>query len=278
MRTVKLLTLLAFGIGTVKAQQAPAAKAQNPAAAIAAPLPTVEFFEHYVLKTNPAPAPDGYGLSPQKPILVGAYEADLTNQQLINSTLGRFYKTFMWPDSSQVIFLSRKTVMINSTNIEVFRVTKAGTKDTVTLYTDLYNSGPVYAPKGFIFYTRELLGQAFAQLLAQVKTYNAAPDKFGDEETKKLGFTILGYLQSSVGINYLMDDYLAPVLNDSSLDLDLRAYLIRCYMFHKFEYEVSGSPDARKLAFNTTVDDYKDVITKHNFAMQGNLAATMVKK
>jgi hypothetical protein len=49
-------------------------------------------------------------------------------------------------------------------------------------------------------------------------------------------------------------------------------------MFHKFEYAVTGNEDAKKQAFNATVDDYKDVITKHTFAMQGNLAATMVKK
>lgn len=278
MKTTRLLILLILGACAVKAQNTPVATAQ---AAVATPtaLPTTEFYEHFVLKPNPTPAPTGYGLTPEQPILVGAYEADLTNQQEINFQLGRFYKTFMWADSAQVLFLSRKTMMYNNTNIEVFKVTEAGTKDTISLYTDLYKSGPVHAPKGFIFFTREELAQAFAPLLAQLKAYNAAPDKFGDAETKKTGFQILGYLQTSVGIGYLMDnDYLDPILTDTSLDLDLRAYLIRCYMFHKFEYEVTGNEDAKKQAFNTTVDDYKDVIAKHNFTMQGNLATTMVKK
>lgn len=279
MKTAKLLILLVFWAYAVKAQKAPPAQApKNPAAAITA-LPTTAFYEHFVLKTDPSAAPAGYGLTPEQPMLVGAYEADLTDQQAISIQLDRFYKTLMWADSAQVIFLSRKTTMFNNMNIEVFQVTEAGTKDTISLYTDLYKSGPVHAPKGFIFFSRQQLAQTFAPLLAQLKTYNAAPDKFGDTETKKTGFTILGYLQSSVGISYLMDnDYLGPILNDASLDLDLRAYLIRCYMFHKFEYEVTGIADARKQAFNAMVDDYKDVITKHNFVLQGNLANTMVKK
>lgn len=279
MKTTKLLILLVCWACAVKAQVTPAATAQITAAATPTTLPTTEFYERFVLKTDPTPAPAGYGLTPEHPILVGAYEPDLTDQQAINFKLNRFYKTYMWADSSQVLFLSRKTMMFNNMNIEVFRVTKAGTKDTISLYTDLYKSGPIYVPKGFISFTREQLAQAFAPLLAQVKTYNAAPDKFGDDETKKMGFQILGYLQTSVGISYLMDnDYLDPILTDTSLDLDLRAYLVRCYMFHKFEYEVTGNEDAKKLAFNATVDDYKDVIAKHSFAMQGNLATTMVKK
>ena len=279
MKTTRLLILLIFWVCAVKAQKAPAAATQQPAAASLTALPTTEFYEHFVLKADPAPAPAGYGLTPEHPILVGAYEADLTNQEIINFQLGRFYKTYMWADSAQVMFLSRKTIMFNNMNIEVFRVTEAGTKDTISLYTDLYKSGPVHAPKGFIFFNRAALALAFAPLLAQVKAYNAAPDKFGDAETQKTGFQILGYLQTSVGIGYLMDnDYLGPILTDTSLDLDLRAFLIRCYMFHKFEYAVTGNEDAKKQAFNATVDDYKDVITKHNFTMQGNLAATMVKK
>lgn len=279
MKTAKLLILLVFWACAVKAQNKPAAPTPGKPAATITALPTTDFYEHFVLKTDPSPAPAGYGLTPEQPILVGAYEADLTDEQAINIKLDRFYKTFMWADSAQVKFLSRKTIMLNSMNIEVFKATEVGTKDTIALYTDLYKSGPVHAPKGFIFLSREQLAQTFASLLALVKTYNTAPDKFGDTETKNTGFTILGYLQSSVGISYLMDnDYLEPVLTDTSLDLDLRAYLIRNYMFHKFEYEVTGNEDAKKQAFNAMVDDYKDVITRHKFLLQGNLANTMVKK
>jgi len=277
MKTTRLLILLVFWACAVKAQKTPAAKTPGPATAT--PLPTTEFYEHFVLNTDPSPAPAGYGLTPEQPILVGAYEADLTDQQAINAKLGRFYRTFMWADSAQVKFLSRKTMMFNSMNIEVFQVTEEGSKDTVTLYTDLYKSGPVHAPKGFIFFSRGQLASTFTPLLAQLKKYDAAADKFGDEESKKTGFMLVGYLQSSVGLDYLMDkDYLEPVLDDSSLDLDLRAYLIRCYMFHKFEYAVTGNEDAKRQAFNAMVDDYKDVITKHSFLLQGNLATTMVKK
>lgn len=277
MRTEKLLICLLLLAFTARAQQNTATNAAQPATG--QPLPTTEFYEHFVLTPDPTPAPAGYGLTPGQPITIGAYEASLTDQKKINFEMGRFYKTFLWDDGAPIIFISRETAMVDNVNIEKFRVTKEGGKDTVTLYADLYKSGPVHAPKGFKFFTREQLAAAVAPLLTQLKAFNAVADKYGDAENKKTGFQILGYLQNNVGIDYLMDnDYLAPVFSDMGLDLDLRAYLIRSYMFHKFEYEATGHADPKKDAFNAVVDDYKDVIAKHEFSMQGSLATTMVKK
>jgi hypothetical protein len=293
MKTLKLLTLLVLTISVAAAQTRPVTKTKTlvakatpttpVTAAVAAPvgtgLPSDEFFEQFVLKHSDTPAPAGYGLSAEHPILVGAYEADLSNQQKVNHELNRFLKTYLWADGSQIVFIDRKREMINSVNIDKFRVTKAGSKDTLTLYTDMYNSGPVAVPAGFKFYSKQQFATELTPICDQIKKYDAIPDKYGDDNAKQVSFQLLGFMQSSVGIDYLMDkDVLAPLLNDVGLDLDLKAFLMRSYMFHKFVYEVTGVPDAKKNAFNFMVDDYQTAIKAHDVFSKGNLATTMVKK
>jgi hypothetical protein len=169
--------------------------------------------------------------------------------------------------------------MINNVNYDIFRVTKTGTKDTLTLYTDQYKAAPVGLPKGFRFYTKAELAGDLSSGLTQMRAYNATPDKYGDAKAKAASFQILGFLQQSVGLDYLMDnDYLAPILNDVGIDLDLKAFLVRSYIFHKFEYEDTGVAGAQVKAFNAMVDDYQIAIKAHDIFSKGNLATTMVKK
>lgn len=262
MKTVKLLIPLLFLTAVVKAQ-----------------LPTTELFEHYVLKTDPTPAPAGYGLTAAMPIPVGAYVEDLADEKKINHQLSRFFKTLQWADGSPMVYVSRSSGMINNINIDQFRVTKVGSKDTVTLFTDLYKSEPIHAPQGFKFYTKEQMAAELAPVLTQIKTYNAIPDKYADTTAKKETFIILGFLQSQVGIDFLMDkDYLDPIINDMGVDTDFKAYLIRSYLFHKFEAEATGQADVKIKAYNAMVDDYQDVISKHDIFSKGSLATLMVKK
>ena len=290
MKTSKLFLLFALSISVATAQTGPAAKAkQAPAATPTAPAPVAsttatgtpsdEFFEHFVLKHSDAPAPKGYGFSADAPILVGAYEADLANQQKVMHEVNRFLKTYLWADGTQIIFIDRKRVMINNNNVDKFRITKEGSKDTLTLYTDMYKSGPVAVPAGFIFYSKEKFAADLAPICEQIKKFDAVPDKYGDEGAKAAGFQLLGFMQTNVGIDYLMDqDMLAPLLNDVGLDLDLKAFLIRSYVFHKFLYEVTGEPDVKVKAFNFMVDDYQIAIKAHDIFAKGHLAETMVKK
>ncbi len=268
MKTIKLLIIFALFTAIAIAQQA-----------APAPLPTDEFYEHFVLPHTNAAAPEGYGLTPKAPIQVGIYEATLSDQDVINRQLGRFLKTYLWADGAPVIYLNRKTTMIDAVNYTLFRVTKAGGKDTLTIYTDMYKSGPVYAPKGFKFYTKENLAADIGPIIQDIKKYNAIADKYTDTTAKKLSFQMINYLQQNIGLDYLIDkDNLAVVLNDTGIDLDLRAYLIRAYMFHKVEYEGTGHAEPLKEAFNSMVDDYTEVIKRHEIFAKGSLPTTMVKK
>jgi hypothetical protein len=286
MKTAKLFIPLVLLAVTATAQQHPANKAKAPATAAkttapvaASQLPTDGFYEHFVLKHAETPTPDGYGFSPEKPIPVGAYEEDLSDEKKINAQLNRFVKTYLWADGTPVIFLGRQSQMINNVNYDLFRITKTGTKDTLTLYADMYKAAPVGLPKGFRFYTKAELAAEVAPAIAMIKAYDATPDKYADAKAKASSFQILGFLQQNIGLDYLMDnDYLAPILNDVGIDLDLKAFLIRSYISHKFEYEATGVANAQVKAFNTLVDDYQVAIKTHDIFAKGNLPTTLVKK
>jgi hypothetical protein len=289
MKTAKLLISLVLLAIAAKAQtkpatkaKQPAAKTQAPAAVVTAPVtgtPSDAFYEYMVLKHADTPAPEGYGLKPELPIPVGSYVEDLSDQKKISLQLNRFYKALLWADGSQIIWLSRSSSMINNVNIDQFRVTKAGTKDTITLYTDQYSSAPILLPKGFKFYTKEQMFADLSPVVTEMRKYNATPDKYSNADAKNNSFKLLGLMQSIVGLDYLLDkDYLSPLLNDVGVDLDLKAFLVRSYIFHKFEYELTGQPDPMIKANNAMVDDYQAAIKTNNIFAKGNLATYMVKK
>ena len=286
MKTVKLLIPMLLLATLASAQTKPKTKAK-PAATTTAPaaaptgtgLPTDEFYEHFTLKHSNTPAQEGYGLSADKLIPVGVYVEDLSDEKKITAQLNRFLKTYLWADGKPIIFINRKHEMIDGVNIEKFAVTKEGTKDTITLFTDMYKIEPVGTPKGFRFFTREELATQFAPVLAMLKEFNATPDKYGDGKAKTSSLQILSFLQNNVGLDYLLDnDYLAQILNDVGVDLDLKAFLIRSYIFHKFEYAATGHTNIQVNAYNAMVDDYQAAIKAHDIFSKGNLATYLVKK
>lgn len=280
MKTTKLLIALVLLAGVVKAQQKANEPVPTPMVAAAnVKLPSDDFYEHFVLKHDETAAPEGYGLKPDMLIPVGAYEEDLTNQAKISKQLNRFFHTLVWPDGSALVYVSRNSSLINTVNVEQFKVTKSGGKDTVTLFVDMYKSGPVMAPKGFKFYAKDTLAKGFKPVLEEIDKYYAYKDRFKDTAAVAVSLQILGVVQSAVGIDYMLDhDVLDPLVNDTGLDLDLKAFLIRSYLFRKLYYQVTGQDDAKTKAFNGIVDDYQWVIKDHDVFAKGGLANYMVKK
>lgn len=288
MKTVKLLIPLMLLAVTAGAQTKPAAKAKQPAtqtaAAVSNPVvpvagtPSDEIYEYMILKHADTPAPDGYGLKPGMMIPVGAFVGNIGEEKKIEQQLNRFLKVLQWADGSPITWVSRSSSMIDGFNVDQFRVTKAGTKDTVTLYVDEYKAEPILLPKGFKFYTRQQMLADFTPMLEEMHKYNAIADKYSDAG-KADGFKLLGYLQSTIGLDYLLDkDMLDPLINEVSIDMDFKAFLIRAYLFHKFDYEMTGVANPKVAAFNAVVDDYQTVIKIHDILLKGNLASYMVKK
>lgn len=296
MKTARLLIPLVLLALTATAQTKPASKAKQPATkakttaaattgpiASTAPLKTAgqisdEFFHIFTLPHSDEAAPEGYGTSPAHPILVGAYEADLSDQSHIKKVLNRFLKTYLFADGTQPIFIDRQTKMIDNVNFDIFRVAKTGSTDTITLYTDQYKSGTLLPIKGFKFYAKENLVTELTPLVQSIKGYDATPDKYGNAAAKTLCIRIVSSIGRDIGLDYLMDaDYIGPLVNDAGVDLDLKAFLVRSYIFHKLEYEVTGQPNPKVQAFNTMLDDYQVAIKAHNIFAKGILP-TLVKK
>lgn len=271
------------------AQTKPAVKTKQPAAKTAAPastapvapvagIPSDEIYEYMILKHADTPAPEGYGLKPTMLIPVGAFVGNIGDEKKINQQINRFLKALLWADGSAITWLSRGSSMIDGVNVDQFKVTKEGTKDTVTLYVDEYKAERMLLPKGFKFYSKQQMLADFTPILEEIHKYDALADKYNDAG-KANGFKLLGYVQSTVGLDYLLDkDMLESLINEVSIDMDFKAFLIRSYLFHKFDYEMSGLANPKIAAFNAVVDDYQNVIKSHNILLKGNLANYMVKK
>jgi len=296
MKTVRLLIPLVLLAITATAQTKPAAKAKQPvakttttakpAADIAAAtgplkvagLPSDEFYHIFVLPHTDQAAPEGYGTTPANPILVGAYEADLSDQNHIKQVLNRFLKTYVYADGTQPFFVDRQTKMIDNVNYDIFRIAKNGSTDTTTLYTDQYKSGPLHPIKGLKFYSKENLVTELTPLIQQIIGYDATPDKYGNAAAKTLSIKIVSSIGRDIGLDYLMDaDYIGPLVKDAGIDLDLKAFLVRSYIFHKLQYEVTGQPNPKVQAFNTMLDDYQATIRAHDIFAKGILP-TLTKK
>ncbi|GAB3932605.1 hypothetical protein [Mucilaginibacter myungsuensis] len=294
MKKLRLLIPLMLLAITASAQTKPASKAKQtatepqkqPAATQAEPTKldvagpiSDELFHHFVLPHAAGDAPAGYGTTPAHPILIGAYEADMSDQKKIAAQIECFLKTYLYEDGTVPVFTQRKTVMIDAVNYDLFKVTKPGTTDTLTLYADMYKTGPVYAPKGFKFYAKEQLVGELAPIVQMIRGYNATADKYGDAAAKVLSFKIVNQLSSNVGIDYLLDkSYIGALFNDTGVDLDLKAFLIRSFMGYSFQYQVEGQPNPKAKAFNSMLDDYEAAIKKHPNIFARGVLPSLVRK
>ena len=107
----------------------------------------------------------------------------------------------------------------------------------------------------------------------------AAPDRYADDKAKTPSVQLLAFLQTNVGLDYLLDkDYVGALMDNYGIDADLKAYLVRSYIFHKFEYALTGQDNIKNKAYNAMVDDYQDVTKKHPDLITGDMSAIMVKK
>jgi hypothetical protein len=256
---MKYLTLILLTIVSL------AAKAQ---------LPSNELYEQFVLKVAPGNSPKGYGLTPEKPVTVGIY-ADMTDQQKVTAQTSRFYKTFVWADGSPVDLTSHSSTMINNQNIDQYTLVKPGTTDTIMMYVDMYNNTPISVPKGLSVYSKQQLAKEIAPWVSKVNQLDSLADSY-TEEGRQISFSILGYLQRTTGLGYFMDkDVIDPLMAENQSDMDLRAFLLRSYISHKFLYAATDQPLAKIKAYNAMVKDYLNVIKNHPDVQTGALPALM---
>lgn len=92
-----------------------------------------------------------YGLSPKNPVEVGNKDSGPKNERrFLNALSGPNGEAiFYYRSGSCCSIKSKKAVIGNKAMLDNYRVTWEGSKDTISIYIDMYDSGKLMAPKGF---------------------------------------------------------------------------------------------------------------------------------
>ncbi|MGY3795695.1 2-dehydro-3-deoxyphosphooctonate aldolase [Aquimarina sp. 433] len=92
-----------------------------------------------------------YGLSPKNPIEVGSEDSGPKNER-------RYLNALSGPNGEAISYYrlgsccpikSDKAIFGNKVMLDNYRVTWEGSKDTISIYINMYDSGKLMAPKGF---------------------------------------------------------------------------------------------------------------------------------
>ena len=92
-----------------------------------------------------------YGLSPKNPVEVGNEESGPKNER-------RFLNALTGPNGEAISYYragsccpikSEKAIVGDKVMLDNYRVTWEGSKDTISIYINMYDSGKLMAPKGF---------------------------------------------------------------------------------------------------------------------------------
>tara|TARA_R110002049_G_scaffold231003_4_gene403198 strand:- start:1720 stop:2154 length:435 start_codon:yes stop_codon:yes gene_type:complete len=92
-----------------------------------------------------------YGLSPKNPVEVGSEDSGPKNERrYLNALSGPNGEVISYYRSGSCCPIkSDKAIFGNSVMLDNYRVTWEGSKDTVSIYINMYDSGKLMAPKGF---------------------------------------------------------------------------------------------------------------------------------
>jgi hypothetical protein len=92
-----------------------------------------------------------YGLSPKNPVQVGSEDSGPKNER-------RYLNALSGPNGEAISYYragsccpikSDKAVIGDKVMLDNYRVTWEGSKDTISIYINMYDSGKLMAPKGF---------------------------------------------------------------------------------------------------------------------------------
>lgn len=238
---------------------------------VKAQLPSTSLYEHFVLSINPNKPDSAYGRMPERPILLGGNKY-LANPEEGRKLMTRFGRTYTWPDGSPVEFSKPTTVFLSGTNVDKYVLHKAGSHDSLVIYVDMFNEGLVGVPDGLSLYSKAQLGKDLKPVIDTINTLFTAKDPYKDAAIQQKSFMLVSFLQNSVGLNYLMDqNQIGALIADNTADGDLKAYLIRSYIFHKFVFDATGQENAGNKAFNAVAAEYVNVLKLHPDLKKGQL-------
>jgi len=92
-----------------------------------------------------------YGLSPKNPVEVGSEDSGPKNERrYLNALTGPNGEAISYYRSGSCCPIkSNKALFGNTVLLDNYRVTWEGSKDTISIYINMYDSGKLMAPKGF---------------------------------------------------------------------------------------------------------------------------------
>jgi hypothetical protein len=247
---------------------------------IYAQQPADSLYKYVILNINSSDkAPAQYGLSAEMPVTVGAFKFFLSDRERMLITMNRFYKTFTWPDGSPINFSSRYSINVKNIPIDVYSIVARGSKDTIKLYASMYDDSPVFIPSGLRQYTKEQFTAELKPILENIKQLFNSKDWFGDGPSKEETAKLLAYVQKNIGLAYFLDrEFMAPVMNDTVADQNLRGFLWRSYIFHKLYNEGVNAPLPLVNAYNSVLDDMNSTLKLHPELKTGSLLTLQRKK
>ena len=107
--------------------------------------------DDYTFKVTEISTDPSYGLSPKNPVEVGSENSGPKNERrYLNALAGPNGETLSYFRSGSCCAIKSDNAMFgNSVMLDNYRVTWEGTKDTISIYINMYDSGVLKAPKGF---------------------------------------------------------------------------------------------------------------------------------
>jgi hypothetical protein len=235
--------------------------------------PADSLYKYVILNINSSDkAPAQYGLSAENPITVGAFKFFLSNREKMLITMNRFYKTFTWPDGSLVNFSSRYSINVKNIPIDVYSIVEPGKKDTIKLYANMYDDSPIFVPSGLRQFTKAQFAAELKSVLEGISQVFSAKDWYGEGPSKESTAKSLLYIQKNIGLEYFLDkDYIDPVMKDQVADQNLRGFLFRSYIFHKFYNLAVNGTSPIVNAYNSMLDDLNSTLKLHPELKTGSL-------
>jgi hypothetical protein len=206
-------------------------------------------------------ATDSFGLISAKPIPHGAF-LYVGQTDKLTLKMSKLYNTFTWPSGEKLDFSKRGTARSSSGGVlDVYSIPRPGTSEVINLYVDPYHEGEVYIPQGLVIIKAASLNSEVLQMVSLIEEFNNTTDAFKDSVSKEKQARILIFLQTRVGLDHFFD---AEIVNKlKGVNIELRGFLFRTYMFNNFLALSKGKDDNKEEGFKTMKHAYKNLVKVH---------------
>jgi len=246
MKKLITLFLLSFTLGFAKAQSTELLKCMS--------------FENLQNSMK-----NDYG-SKNNPILSGAFLNVNDRSKMI-----RLKNSYRWPDGQRIDFNRRNSEAGTSSGeiLDRYTLVKSGSTDTIILFVNPYKvSDTYYVPKGLVAINSLLLKNELVPYLTLVEELEDSKDPMN---LKEQAAKLLDYIGSSCGMALFTDSDLKSFMEDKEIELALKSFLFRAYIFNKFYAYGKDIGNEKTYALAKMKSNFEKYIALHPDVKIGNL-------